>query len=533
MAKSKRGNNSISRGVGWSYEEQCARVNKKLLSMKKKDARKQKEGTNSTTNHTNNNTTTNQGLDREELVPLVSSSSSSSSRGYKRTSLAHDTQDQRDTKKLLLHLSHLQREIEKLRHNLSHWDEEEEQKEKERNRQERQEQPKLPLTRAEKAARKRQKMDPSNWKLRGAARPAWEVYDFDTRYVCPHVQSQEREKERRVRLQNLLVIYRGQFGSNTDDLPIECRTFLSLLMQYGTLCIEAQRFQSARTAFLECIDLEGNDTSITNAKCRLLRMCLDQNRIESARTYLTELITPHDQSAWIRYGAALVQYITWKETEQGGCVEPIITPSNTTTAAAAAAAATTIAQQTLRQAFEANIFVAYYLAFHTTFNTIMEYTEDVEDAEAGTVEEAIEYCSSEQMNVWFKTDGAIQWVRTRLLQERKHTTNDRLNWEKRLQEAELSLQRNEQSSMEEDATTTTTTTSSSCNEALRNVQLPWTSTELTSSTSKTTTTTATDDDCSNSDNQYTIDSEDKVDIKMYFNMFRTAMEVIEDSGMLV
>jgi hypothetical protein len=44
----------------------------------------------------------------------------------------------------------------------------------------------------------------------------------------------------------------------------------------------------------------------------------------------------------------------------------------------------------------------------------MEYTQDmIEDAEAGTLEEAIEYCSSEEMNSWIKTEGGMVWIRTR------------------------------------------------------------------------------------------------------------------------
>jgi hypothetical protein len=95
-----------------------------------------------------------------------------------------------------------------------------------------------------------------------------------------------------------LVLYRGQFGR--EGLPNVCRTFLSLLMQYGTLCVEAKRFRSAREAFLECIELEGSSdtttslsstyTSITNARCRLMRMYIDQKRLDSARTFKTCII---------------------------------------------------------------------------------------------------------------------------------------------------------------------------------------------------------------------------------------------------
>jgi hypothetical protein len=500
MAKSKGSKGGISRGgVGsWSHEEQCARVKKKVSSLK----RRQEKKSGGSSSMTNDN-------EKDDMITKTS---------YKRTALAHDTQDQIDTKKLVLHLSHLHREIDKLRQTLTHWDEEEQQNrllQQELKRQQQQEVESRPRTLAEKAARKRQKMDPSNWKLRGAARPAWEVYDFDTRYVCPHTQEQERQRERTKRLVNLLVLYRGQFGR--EGLPNVCRTFLSLLMQYGTLCVEAKRFRSAREAFLECIELEGSSdtttslsntyTSITNARCRLMRMYIDQKRLDSARTLLDQTITYHDCSAWITYGAAIVRYITWKDNQ--------VTASSSSESGGDGVTTTNeasnelITQQTLRHAFESNIFLAYYLAFYDTFTTTMEYTQDmIEDAEAGTLEEAIEYCSSEQMNLWIKTEGAMEWIRTRLLYERKASSKLH-DWDKLLQQAEAS------------ATTTTTmqgvTESDLFNEANQE------SADI------------TNDDDTNvpSTSEHIRDPSKELDLKMYINMFRTAMEIIEDSGMLM
>lgn len=490
MAKSKGSKGGIRRGgVGsWSYEDHCARVTKKVASSLK---RRQDKRTSSTC------TSTTKDKDEEDIQS-----------NYKRTALAHDTQHQIDTKKLGLHLSHLHREILKLRHTLTHWDEEEQQLQlqKQRQQQEQQEQaesrPRQTL--AEKAARKRQKMDPSNWKLRGAARPAWEVYDFDTRYVCPFTLEHERQRERTKRMVNLVVLHRGQFGR--EGLPTVCRTFLSLLMQYGTLCVEAQRFRSAREAFLECIELEGttdtttSNTSITNARCRLIRMYIDQQRLDSARTLLDTTITVHDCSAWITYGASIVRYITWK-AEENQVTKQV---SNEI-----------LSQQTVRHAFESNIFLAYYLAFYDTFTTTMEYTQEmIEDAEAGTLEEAIEYCSSEQMNLWIKTEGAMEWVRTRLLYERT-TSSKLLHWDKVLQQVELSTNSS-------NATSTTTTTmnymteSDGVNEASEELAI-----------------TNNDDDTHfPSISEHSIDQGEEVDLKMYCNMFRTAMEIIEDSGML-
>jgi hypothetical protein len=38
-----------------------------------------------------------------------------------------------------------------------------------------------------------------------------------------------------------------------------------------------------------------------------------------------------------------------------------------------------------------------------------EYTEDIDNADEQTLEEAIEYCSSEQRGTWLGMEGAIEW----------------------------------------------------------------------------------------------------------------------------
>merc|ERR1719343_199348 len=63
-------------------------------------------------------------------------------------------------------------------------------------------------------------------------------------------------------------------------------------------------------------------------------------------------------------------------------------------------------------AIKSNIFCAYYLAFFDDFNEVMEYTEEIEDAnDDSPLKQAIEYCNSEQLGAWKGTDGAMDWVR--------------------------------------------------------------------------------------------------------------------------
>jgi hypothetical protein len=46
----------------------------------------------------------------------------------------------------------------------------------------------------------------------------------------------------------------------------------------------------------------------------------------------------------------------------------------------------------------------------------MEYTDEVEDAEDGTLDQAIEYYNSEEMGNWVGTEGAVEWIRSVILE---------------------------------------------------------------------------------------------------------------------
>jgi hypothetical protein len=69
------------------------------------------------------------------------------------------------------------------------------------------------------------KYNPSTWKLWGAVQLAWKVYDFDTRYVCPHLKNFRDADSKAKLVQNIFHKHRGQFlesstfpgGGNADD----------------------------------------------------------------------------------------------------------------------------------------------------------------------------------------------------------------------------------------------------------------------------------------------------------------------------
>jgi hypothetical protein len=118
------------------------------------------------------------------------------------------------------------------------------------------------------------------------------------------------------------------------------------------------------------------------------------------------------------------------------------------------------AEKLLVQAIRANLYCAYYIAFNDTFHQVMEYTDDVEDAEDSTLEQAIEYCNSEEMGNWLGTGGAVDWIRDMILR----TSNSKeeideqdsdclqiqdLEWEQKLATLEKEYEENNELGQEE------------------------------------------------------------------------------------
>ena len=110
------------------------------------------------------------------------------------------------------------------------------------------------------------------------------------------------------------------------------------------------------------------------------------------------------------------------------------------------------------------------------------------------MEQAIEYCNSEQVGAWKGTDGAMDWVRNFIVRI--------LNNESASREQELSAS-----------------------------DLDWRKALL--KARKIDSTNANDsenDDNNNNEESPDRDDESVVDLEMYATMFETAMEMLEDSG---
>ena len=548
---------------------------------------------------------------------------------YKRSHLAHDNYDQIDSSKLRLATAQIQRKVDALKERLESWDPIDEAKLAEQDQYQYEDKSsidyKMKLDAANRTLdresrqsaqaeynilyakhgvnsstnrrkanlKKKPRSGPESWKLRGAARPAWEVYDFDTRYVDVHLKARDEANEKARRSRNVMHLCRGRFamdgeandvivigdagderemnGGNDNETATTtttanngnskkqnqqqnqqqqsqlqfpppqplCRQYLSLLTQLGSLHLHRKNYSSARKSFLTAIDLEGahHPHSITNARYQLMNMYLSTNRPTSARKLWNTLQA--DNSAWVKYSAALIEYVSWNLLQESGSTGET-------------------AERYLCEAIQGNVYVAYFLAWPETLERAMEYTEEVVErgsgcGKSGSVLEAIEYgcchylvagegggngsrgggekgeeeedAMDRGMGMWLQTEGSLDWVRSVLLKVMNNgsandnvnnndkggeplllTKTDLLSWDSKLNKEE------EEHERERD-------------EKKNEKQQQWEKQQRWSSQQESDE-GVLDNDATSDDE----DNEDEPDVVMYAGMFRTAMDWLQDGG---
>jgi hypothetical protein len=421
----------------------------------------------------------------------------------KRAALTHETKEKKSAMQLRLHWIRTQKKVGALKDRLSAWDPQDEhsivvgleecdQADQDNESADDEETPK----------KRKGRKGPESWKLRGAARPAHEVYDFDVRYVDPHMAALDGAHAKARRTINALAVYKGRVSAllllsasdeeekataSRDDATLT--PYLSLLMQYGHLSLELKRYKTAREAWLECVDLEGDPPppnmssgdatgshsgaeehcSVTTAREALVRMDLQQSppRVESAWKFLSQRAAS-DRSSWIAYTRALV-----------GCLLQ----------------RTDIEALLLADAIRSNVYCAYYLAFLDEFRSAVEYTEDLceaDDAPQTDLELALEYCTDELLAKLWQSSGATKLLRRSISDalagqhDTLHPADVEINHRLERLQQELSKQEKHGHSTDEtDARAISAT------------------------------------------------ADPPVDVEMYVGMFRTAVEMIQESGQLL
>lgn len=398
--------------------------------------------------------------------------------------LSHDTKERRSDLKLKLHRTRLERIVESMKKRLQAWDPVAEaelvakQKEEEKRKESELE--------FGKPKKKKGRLGPETWKLRGAARPAHEVYDFDVRYVDPHIKAHEAAKEKAKRLVNLLAASnkgegKPSFLEQAGDIG---REYLATLMQLAHVAQEMKFFKTARACFLDCIELDSE--SITTAREDLMRMFMKLGRTEAAMRLGERL--KDDDSVWIRYSHALLSF-----REKQGDAETLMI-----------------------RAIQANPLCAYYLAYYETFSSVMEYTDDVAEADdvpQSSLEEAIEYCSSKMGRDWV-TSRAADELR-KLLQAARRGALEALppaavEWSDRLRYIESEFEARMAASKDDEASCVADDENNSCHADVARSR-------------------SGDESASLEEEEV---DEPPVDVTMFASMFRTAMEMLEKNGQL-
>jgi hypothetical protein len=506
--------------------------------------------------------------------------------------LTHNTSEKRNAMRLKLHITRTKRELEIQKAQLTSWDpvsyrQAQLEKQKKAAEEEQAAQSGEPLQK-----QKRGRKGPESWKLKGAARPAWQVYDFDTRYVCPHIAAHEQHQERTKRSLNLLALCRQQQekphlkpptillsssilsndkkneknssndsanDDNDDNIDPEkdneeeeeerddalmfiCRDYLALLMELGHLYLQAKQFKSAREAWLQCLELDY--AGMTTAGDELMRMYLDLQRHEAAFRLGQRL---QNKNKMINSDLSNSKKIRSSSSGSGSVW------IHYSTALVAWHLKDEKAAQYVEQAIRFNPFCAYYLAFWNTFAGVMEYTHELEQGEDGddappqsSLEEAIQYCSSndnQQAKRWIAMGGYVA-LREILLQtiQTKHPTLTRtdVDWNTRLVKLEQFCQEQEDAEaaiaaavaaneqQQEENDDKNHTMDSSSLEAATDKKDEQQEEAAYSSSSSHNDGDDDDDEKSNGSTSSESDVPPKVDLAMFVGMFRTAMEMVQE-----
>jgi hypothetical protein len=519
----KRGRSKSGAATTWSGADHAARDASLQQARNRKRARQERSAADNTANH-----------------EPASHAVSTSFKDQKRVLLSHDTLQQRDKMRLKLHRTRTMRVVQELKCRLEAWDPVGEAERAKKEEAAAAAAAEAALEAPKKGSNRRH--GPEQWKLKGAARPAEEIYDFDVRYVDPHLKSHEEARAKQARTINLLQVYRGKLGlllqsqehseasksgdsvknavEINDSRLLTLREYLSSLVQLGHLHWESGYHRDARDAFLECVELEGVedktkeqpfalDWAITTARDDLMRLYIDSLRQPAEALKWADRL-PHDSSVWIRYSAVAVSL-----TQSFGSTKDSTDGTGRPTSFQQSSC-----DVHLVRAIRANPFCAYYLAFYATFAKVMEYTEDIQHADEApqsSLEEAIEYCSSSHAKRLWCLDSAAQvnsktkQTPCRILRETiqraiegtHHTlTQGALNWELPLQRIERQHLAKVGSNDDGD-----NSVSPSAHKSRNDVE-------------------------QDSDDSSTDMPGNEVDVLMYAGMFRTAMEMVRESGLV-
>ena len=386
---------------------------------------------------------------------------------YKREMHAHDSLITKEVEKRKARLLRLTKKIKALEAALKDWDEEEEaekaDKEAEKKAKNSNDAKALQALMADRAAKglkpkppKNRRSDPSTWKLRGGARPASEVYDFDVRYVDPNLLRLEKERKsaaRRVNVLYLAVRHNDDVRKEIEEgggkgaaaiLPsvvehIRVAQKLTVgaerLETYLHMCVSrawamhllnqsrppgyAASFRPTKSGggsqkkkkvvedpvspsyqLLLKLGKEydaRSDVSHWRSSALRILLALDRNDVASTLLKGTPAASPSGASdVWELYSRVLVEYVSAVLLGEGRYG---------------------LLRDATRKALEGNVYAAMLLGYPSVFDGAVEYADDLKDVrrEEGPLLQAVEFAASEQgKEVWRGTEGATEYIKEEL-----------------------------------------------------------------------------------------------------------------------
>ncbi|KAH7468454.1 hypothetical protein KRP22_012087 [Phytophthora ramorum] len=220
---------------------------------------------------------------------------------------------------------------------------------------------------------------PSEWKLKGAARPAALL----AKIAAGELDECGNEFPKPLETFDLYAqtLQDGNLAENEHT-----KTYLSMLKQLAAACCEAGMADRGIKNYELCMSLDKTDSfhSREGLACALV----DEGRGAEAR----KLIDEHkdDESAVLAYCQVIIEYVSWEVLEEEGSSEEVV-------------------QEALRKAFALNPFMAVVIAYHEAFFQSVEYVDEIKDPKRGSVEEAFVYVS-QNVGVWVDTVGAYEWI---------------------------------------------------------------------------------------------------------------------------
>ncbi|CAM9306339.1 unnamed protein product, partial [Discosporangium mesarthrocarpum] len=226
-------------------------------------------------------------------------------------------------------------------------------------------------------------LDTSHWKLRGAARPAAFLPGAGG---CELVDERDNTE---------LGLGKDLFDKYKDggfyEGPEACREFLDLIHQLARALHDVGQTKEALPWYERCLVLDPVDH--VKARRGLVRLLLDSGDAAAARAVIDRF--PEDGGCELAWSLVAVEFVSQMVLKEEGAQEEVV-------------------EAALEQAYNANPFVAWFLAHQETFDKVVEHVDEIVAPVEGSVEEGFWYMFREA-GLWASLDGVGGWIGNFLL----------------------------------------------------------------------------------------------------------------------